>query len=608
MADSEITVYPREGTTYPDSTGTPVTASGAIVFTSKYIRDAIRAGFLLTWDPLGIYTPEDRTGGGSSGGDGLAFDTVSQLGAFLGTTGGQVATTTGCNARGDGGGGQWYWAPGDSTTANGATCVGASPSGRWLRLVNDNTVNVKWFGAKGNGTGDDTAAIHAAMDFAMASHIRNVYLPPGTYRVSSITHFTSDMRFYGAGRTQTIIQSTATTTTGGEKGVLEITGGSFLNQLEISDLYIDCTYDQWDANTVSVAQANQIHAIYMHGQTSALSVTMRGIRIYGTSGYGIRVTSGEVFQSVFEDIDFSLCVQGHLYIERSSICNRYTGLTFGGLSANKNCITVKGGGFNANGCNGIFQIGYLQGTFPAKCRFAELGSASTFVYANWENCNIESFTEYGIYHHEDSSSNYRLTSFTCGTMGGAVRAAFYKRIQSDSVQYMDSSCRFFTTGTATWGNPATNTTDTYPVECLVGTPFFSFNALNRNVLTTPVGSAEVPSFKNVTGAFRTPALQLTNAAVEIDFTTVAKPTSTMTVTTERQVLANATSGAITINLPQAAYSTGRSITVVKTDASGNAVTIDGYIGETIDGVTTLALPSQWSKATVLCDGNNWVTV
>lgn len=604
---SSIDVYPREGQTYPDAAGVPITATGATVDRSKYILEALRDSFLLTEDPLDVYQPENRTTGGVIVG-GRTFNSFATLGASLGLLPGEACELLGYSAAGDGGGGTFYWSLGDSTPANGGTIAGSSFLGRWRRLMDDNTVNVRWFGAKGNGTGDDTAAIHAAMDFAMANSIRNIYLPPGTYRASSITHFKSDMRFYGAGRTQTIIQSTATTTTGGEKGLLEITGTAFLNQLEISDLYLDCTYDQWDANTVSVPQANQIHGIYIHGQTSTLSLTLRGMRMYGTSGYGIRCTSGEVFQSVFEDIDFSLCVQGHMYVLRSSICNRYTGLTFGALSSGKSCLTIVSGGINANGCNGIFQVGYLQGTYPAKCRFATLGSASTFVLANWENCNIESFTEYGIYHFADSSSNFRLTSFTCGTMGGAVRALYYERVQSDSVQYMDSSCRFFTTGTATWGDPDTNVTDTYAVECLVGTPFFSYNAINRYSMVTPVGSAEIPVFKNVTSAFRTPGLQISNEQPETLFHTTVIKSATFTADTSSEYLCNATSGAITANLPQAAYSTGRRLTFVKTDASGNAVTLDGYIGETINGATTRALTAQWNKVTVLCDGSRWVEV
>jgi hypothetical protein len=71
------------------------------------------------------------------------------------------------------------------------------------------------------------------------------------------------------------------------------------------------------------------------------------------------------------------------------------------------------------------------------------------------------------------------------------------------------------------------------------------------------------------------------------------------------VLADATSGAITLNLPAASSNNGRQVTVKKTDASVNAVTVDGSGGETIDGSTTYALPAQNDYVTILCDGTGW---
>lgn len=56
-----VEVYPKKGETYPDADGVPITAVGANVAQSKYIADALRDGFLLTWDPLEINEPEDRT-------------------------------------------------------------------------------------------------------------------------------------------------------------------------------------------------------------------------------------------------------------------------------------------------------------------------------------------------------------------------------------------------------------------------------------------------------------------------------------------------------------------------------------------------------------------
>lgn len=71
------------------------------------------------------------------------------------------------------------------------------------------------------------------------------------------------------------------------------------------------------------------------------------------------------------------------------------------------------------------------------------------------------------------------------------------------------------------------------------------------------------------------------------------------------ILADATSAAITVNLPAVAASAGRVLVVKKTDASANAVTLDGNASETIDGATTKALAAQYDVVTVVCDGSAW---
>lgn len=87
---------------------------------------------------------------------------------------------------------------------------------------------------------------------------------------------------------------------------------------------------------------------------------------------------------------------------------------------------------------------------------------------------------------------------------------------------------------------------------------------------------------------------------------VRSVTATTTATAaEYLILANATSGAITVNLPAVAASEGALLVVKKTDASGNAVTLDGNASETIDGATTQAITTQYDAITVACDGTAW---
>lgn len=71
------------------------------------------------------------------------------------------------------------------------------------------------------------------------------------------------------------------------------------------------------------------------------------------------------------------------------------------------------------------------------------------------------------------------------------------------------------------------------------------------------------------------------------------------------ILANATTGAIVLTLPGAAANNGRVLTVKKTDAGANTVTVDGSGAETIDGAATHVLALQYDTVTVISDGTGW---
>jgi len=89
--------------------------------------------------------------------------------------------------------------------------------------------------------------------------------------------------------------------------------------------------------------------------------------------------------------------------------------------------------------------------------------------------------------------------------------------------------------------------------------------------------------------------------------------STITTTTTLDgtynvVLVDATSGAVTINLPAVSAISGREYVIKKIDSSGNAVTIDGNASETIDGSTTSSLATQNKYARIKCNGTAWYII
>jgi len=92
---------------------------------------------------------------------------------------GDAVNTLGYYAAGDGGGGTFYYDAAASTADNGGTIIAPTVgAGRWLRAYSG-PVNVRWFGAKGDGATDDTAAIQAALNTGLLTHV-----PAGSYIIS----------------------------------------------------------------------------------------------------------------------------------------------------------------------------------------------------------------------------------------------------------------------------------------------------------------------------------------------------------------------------------------------------------------------------------------
>lgn len=85
-------------------------------------------------------------------------------------------------------------------------------------------------------------------------------------------------------------------------------------------------------------------------------------------------------------------------------------------------------------------------------------------------------------------------------------------------------------------------------------------------------------------------------------------TTTTLDATHFVVLADATSGTITINLPAVSTLTGRRYTVKKIDGSANTVVLDGNGSETIDGATTQTLSGIYESLTIQNNGTAWFIV
>ena len=161
-------------------------------------------------------------------GEVTAFDTIAALQGIASATNGDLAQVYGYYARGDGGGGEFYWDSTSTDTDNGGTVIKATAitTGRWIRL-DVALITPEMYGAVGDGDGigggtDDTTALQAwasstILDKSLSS----------TYLCNDILTFSQHSSIKGGGSGISKIDFTGAT--GGFSGnrCVDFTQGSF---------------------------------------------------------------------------------------------------------------------------------------------------------------------------------------------------------------------------------------------------------------------------------------------------------------------------------------------------------------------------------------------
>ena len=139
----------------------------------------------------------------------------------------------------------------------------------------------------------------------------------------------------------------------------------------------------------------------------------------------------------------------------------------------------------------------------------------------------------------------------------------------------------------------------------------TFGFINDLVSTNPVGATDTKAQgdDHLRGIKSTLKANFPNATAAFYFPVSAAKTTAYTIIATDQnaiILADATAAAFTLTLTAAATLGARfRFTVIKTDSSANAVTIDGNAAETINGATTQTLSRQYQSATFVCNGTTW---
>ena len=171
----------------------------ALTLTASSIAAAAAAFTNVTATTLTVTGSANITGALST----VDLASVEALRAYStsGLVAGSVISTSGYYSAGDGGASSYVWSATSTATDNGGTVIAptGAATGRWL-LVYSGQLSVKQFGAYGDGVHDDTAAIQAAINWVASLNGGTVFVPTGTFNVSSTININSPfVTFAGVG-------------------------------------------------------------------------------------------------------------------------------------------------------------------------------------------------------------------------------------------------------------------------------------------------------------------------------------------------------------------------------------------------------------------------
>ena len=223
--------------------------------------------------------------------------------------------------------------------------------------ANSLPLNVKWFGAKGDGVTDDTLSIQRAIDTGFS-----VFIPPGKYNVKELKGFSSGQ----------IIQGISKVESWGGKNTQNIT---LLNGIGSADNYV-IKNNVWEDGILPTA------------------ITVKNLSIEGSKKTnGILVGNS----STIEGVKIQNCINGLSKIKVSNVMNcQINGCTNGVMNATDSKITNNFIYYNEVGIN--FDYSNDNSIVDNKIEWNGIGiSLTKAVYNLISNNIIDRNTTYGIY-------------------------------------------------------------------------------------------------------------------------------------------------------------------------------------------------------------------
>ena len=297
-------------------------------------------------------------------------------------------------------------------------------------------INVKDYGASGNGTNDDTDAIQAAIEQAVSTNLLRIYLPPGTYKTTKTIYMPPGLEILGGTHKKNNVlidhfgTSWAIATSGGigdhrRNKISSINiklnnrysvGGILLGVIGESDGIIPIHHTLEDIEIHNII-GNQIGIM----QKNTSGVLMNNVRSnWGTGGTGLVIRANG---------------------NNSGVCT-YNNCSFGRINQNDVGVDFQGGtggldGYCFNGC-------YFGGKTPFKISGSPTKNIS-INGAHVEATPVNDRNYYGFDINEVTGLN--INSITFASYSNPNFKAFVFRGFCSSVNITGVDCNEFNGGT-----------------------------------------------------------------------------------------------------------------------------------------------------------------
>lgn len=233
----------------------------------------------------------------------MVVENIEELKTFNIQQSNQIETL-GYYEKGDGGGGLFYWDLTSTEADNGGTVIQATGiiTGRWKRVFSG-AVNVKWFGAKGDNTNNDTPSFNLCLAFCRTNNV-SMYIPDGNYVLLSATSIGTAVSIIGESESSTILKPNFSIT----GYVFEFNATNVVSKNMGNFSIIGIT--QYDAITKGIkadpAYVMRLYNLTIHNVTNALylndswGTSLKNIRImYSIDPITMNIPNGSSIKDVY---------------------------------------------------------------------------------------------------------------------------------------------------------------------------------------------------------------------------------------------------------------------------------------------------------------------